>query len=326
MSVLFLQMEINFILFLQGLGNWLLPIMNFFTFLGSEYVYLLLLPLLYWCIDSAMGVRTALMLVFSVHTNTLLKMAFHTPRPYWVDSQVKAFSAETSFGLPSGHSTNAVSIWGTVARGFKRGWFTALMIFVMFMIGLSRVYLGVHFVQDVLAGWALGGLILLALSWLDKPITRWISSKSLRFQILFCLGLTLAILASGFLVRTLSSSFSMPSSWMTQAFDSSEVYPDPFSMEGLVTISGVFLGFSTGYAWLTKKWGSYRVEGSLKKRLIRFLVGLITVAALYISLSLISPQSPEVLSNIFRFIRYGLLGGWIAAGAPLLFKKLKLDQ
>jgi len=91
MSVLFLQMEINFILFLQGLGNWLLPIMNFFTFLGSEYVYLLLLPLLYWCIDSAMGVRTALMLVFSVHTNTLLKMAFHTPRPYWVDSQVKLF-------------------------------------------------------------------------------------------------------------------------------------------------------------------------------------------------------------------------------------------
>ncbi len=326
MSALVLQIEINFILFLQTIGGLMLPIMNFFTFLGSEYVYLILLPLLYWCIDSSLGLRTGIMLMLSVSANNILKLAFHTPRPYWVDARVKAFSSETSFGLPSGHSTNAAGVWGTVARGIKKTWFSIMMIFIIFMIGLSRTYLGVHFVRDVLTGWLLGGILLIGLSLFDKPFTRWISARTLTFQILFCIGVSLAVPGIGFAVRGLASSFIVPEAWMAQAYSSSGVYPDPFSMEGLVTISGVFLGFSTGYAWLTRKISGYVVEGSFKKRALRFLVGLVTVAIIYLSLKLIAPAEPEVWSMVFRFLRYALLGFWVAAGAPLLFRKLKLDR
>jgi membrane-associated phospholipid phosphatase len=326
MSILFQQFQLNFTLFMQGLGGWLLPFMMFFTSLGSEYAFLLILPLIYWCIDSAIGLRTAVMLTFSVSSHSILKLVFHTPRPYWVDARVKAFSAETSFGFPSGHSTDAVSVWGTVARGFNKRWLTLTLVFIMFMIGLSRIYLGVHFLQDVLGGWLLGGLLLLGLSLLDKPVTRWLGSKSLTVQILVSACVSGVILLLGILARNASTAFVIPPDWITQAFNSSQVSLNPRSLDGLVTVSGLFFGFGAGYAWLTKKLHGYQVEGSFEKRVLRFLVGLITVVIVYLPLELIAPSQPEALSLIVTYLRYALLGLWVSAGAPLLFRRLKLDR
>jgi len=47
--------EIKIVLILQSLGDWLTSPMKFFSFLGSESFYLLVAPVLYWCIDSASG-------------------------------------------------------------------------------------------------------------------------------------------------------------------------------------------------------------------------------------------------------------------------------
>ncbi|HQJ03354.1 MAG: hypothetical protein KA046_03880, partial [Longilinea sp.] len=57
------QLEINLTLFLQNLGSWLNTPMEFFTFLGSEYAFLALMPLFYWSVDSATGLRIGLMLL-----------------------------------------------------------------------------------------------------------------------------------------------------------------------------------------------------------------------------------------------------------------------
>ena len=48
--------------FLQGLGDWLIAPMMFFTNLGIEEFYLLVTPILFWCIDTSVGIRTAIML------------------------------------------------------------------------------------------------------------------------------------------------------------------------------------------------------------------------------------------------------------------------
>ena len=92
--------SINFIFAFQSLGEWLLPIMEFFSFLGTEDFYILALPVIYWSIDSALGLRIGVIMLLSTGTNTIFKFAFHSPRPYWVDTGVKAYAAETSFGLP----------------------------------------------------------------------------------------------------------------------------------------------------------------------------------------------------------------------------------
>jgi hypothetical protein len=61
------------------------------------------------------------------------------------------------------------------------------------------------------------------------------------------------------------------------------------------------------------------------KRIIRFLIGMIVLVALYLGLKLIFPESPDWLGFTFRFVRYALIGLWVSALAPLLFKKIHLD-
>ncbi len=321
-----LQLEINLTLFLQSLGGWLNYPMQLFSFFGTQYFYILILPAIYWCIDSAIGIRIAVMLVFSVSTNSYIKLLFHTPRPYWVDSRVKAFSSETSFGLPSGHSQNAVSLWGTLALEFKKRWLTIVCVCLIILIGLSRIYLGVHFLHDVLGGWLAGGILLLLLWKLDKPVTRWITSRTFSSQILIVFAISVVLVLLGELTAWISRQTPIPQSWINQALASTGVAPDPYSLTGVYSIAGVFLGFGSGLAWLIHRYAGYKVEGNIRQKIVRLIVGLISTGLIYILVKLVIPADPAWLANIVTFIGYALIGAWVAAGAPVLFKRLELDK
>ena len=178
------EFGIYFILFLQGLGDWIIPPMTFFTNLGVEEFYLLVTPILYWCIDTTAGIRTAMMLMFSSSVYNFTKWIFHEPRPYWISSRIKAYIAESSFGLPSGHAQNSVAIWGTIAHSFKKKWLWASAGVLMFFIGLSRLVLGVHFPQDTLLGWFMGILLLIGFIKLEPMVESWFKPRFI-FQRIF---------------------------------------------------------------------------------------------------------------------------------------------
>jgi membrane-associated phospholipid phosphatase len=76
--------------------------------------------------------------------------------------------------FPSGHTANAVVTWGLLAmlaRRRRRRW-TALATFLAVTVGVSTIYLGTHWVSDVVAGWAAGALVLLAVPVLGPVVTR----------------------------------------------------------------------------------------------------------------------------------------------------------
>ncbi|MFC1418948.1 phosphatase PAP2 family protein [Streptacidiphilus cavernicola] len=94
-----------------------------------------------------------------------------------------AGSNELFFGggiFPSGHTANAVVTWGVVAYLATRGRRTGSVLagFMGFSVGLTTIYLGTHWVSDVLAGWAAGVLVMLALP-LFEPV---VASADQRFQ------------------------------------------------------------------------------------------------------------------------------------------------
>jgi membrane-associated phospholipid phosphatase len=89
--------------------------------------------------------------------------------------------------FPSGHTANAVVAWGVlvlVARGHRRlgG---ALAALVAISVGLTTVYLGTHWLSDVVAGWCAGGLVLLALPtvvpWAGRVVDRARTEAGLRW-------------------------------------------------------------------------------------------------------------------------------------------------
>ena len=90
---------IALIIAIQSLGDWLIAPMKFFSYLGNEEFFLLVLPLLYWSVDSALGLRVAFILVTSNLFNHVGKLLFAGPRPYWVSSDVRALWSEISFGI-----------------------------------------------------------------------------------------------------------------------------------------------------------------------------------------------------------------------------------
>jgi membrane-associated phospholipid phosphatase len=78
--------------------------------------------------------------------------------------------------FPSGHTANAVVTWGILAylasTPRARRYLSALSAIVSLGVGLTTVYLGTHWLSDVLLGWAAGLLILLALPWFEPLIAR----------------------------------------------------------------------------------------------------------------------------------------------------------
>jgi membrane-associated phospholipid phosphatase len=321
-----MQFEILITLFFQNLGEWLTPIAHALSFLGTEIFYILLLPALYWCLDAGLGFRIGVMLVATNSINGFLKILFCSPRPFWVDSRVQAIASETSFGLPSGHSQNSAAILGLLAVKIKKNWLTIVSILGILFIGLSRIYLGVHFTRDVLSGWLIGLLLVGLFIWLEKPVSKWISDKKLAFQIIFALLISILIIALGYLSVFITSGFQIPNDWKDLALASGNVLIDPFNLEGFFTISGVWFGFVVGYAWLLKKNGSIEVAGNFGQRLGRYLIGLAGLIIIYAGLKLVLPENPLWLGFTFRFIRYGLIGLWVSALAPMLFSALKLDK
>ena len=150
-----IQNGIDWIIAIQSLGSWLELPMQFFTFFGNENFFFLVLPLIYWSVDASLGLRIAFILATSNYLNAIVKVLFAAPRPYWMSANVEPLSVEHTFGIPSGHAQNSAAIWGMTAAGAtgagKRwAWITAFVL--VFLIGFSRLYLGMHFVHDVLLG------------------------------------------------------------------------------------------------------------------------------------------------------------------------------
>ena len=135
------------------------------SFLGNEAFFVLLFPFLYWCLDSRLGLRLAVVYFLSGFLNFELKQSLAQPRPAVLSPGINLVE-QSGYGLPSGHAQGAVVLWGllalhAVSRGARR-WIWAPATLLMLAIGLSRVYLGVHFPTDVLAGWAIGAAVLAA--------------------------------------------------------------------------------------------------------------------------------------------------------------------
>jgi membrane-associated phospholipid phosphatase len=313
---------IAFITAFQSLGNWLAGPMQFFSFLGSEDFFLLALPLVYWCVDAALGLRIGLILLVGTGLNALFKMAMHGPRPYWVSTNVQGMASETGFGVPSGHSQSAAGIWGTVAAYFRKTWFWVVALLVILMIGLSRLYLGVHFPHDVLLGWTLGFLTLWAFVKYWDPVAAWLKKMTMGNQILVAFAVSLGMILLAALIIYLSRGFIVPQEWIDNAKLSGDP-PNPFSMDGVFTAAGTLFGLCLGLAWITPR-GGFSASGLAWKRALRYVIGLVGVAVFYLGLKLVFPDNDDVVTLVFRYIRYTFVGAWVSAGAPWVFSKLQL--
>ena len=142
---------------------WLEEAMRDITAMGSFTIlgFLLIAAVLYLGL-SGKG-RTATFVAFAVIGGTIvstgLKMLFDRPRPD-VEAATRVFTAS----FPSGHATVSAVVYLTLglllaeamSRRPLKVYFIGLGVFMTLAVGISRIYIGVHYPTDVIAGWSLG--------------------------------------------------------------------------------------------------------------------------------------------------------------------------
>ncbi|NOH12643.1 MAG: phosphatase PAP2 family protein [Chloroflexi bacterium] len=313
-------------LFLQSLGEGVLKVFEYISLLGTEDFYFLVMPGLFWSVDAVLGLRVGVVLMYTVTANTLLKWAFHLPRPYWIDTRVRGLVAESTFGAPSGHSQFNASIYGLIAHALRRRWVWVLAIVLVFLISFSRIVLGVHFYLDVLLGWAFGILVLWSFLRWEKPVLEWLKGRSLQANIILLLVFSIVLLAFGAGILGFQERIGIPEEWVSNALLSQpEEVIDPLKLDDLITSVGTFFGFAAAALWLYGR-GGYSAAGPNWQRGLRFVIGMLGVLVLWQGLGIIFPRNADLISYMLRFVRYALVGLWIAGGAPWLFLRFGLAK
>ncbi len=323
-----LDLSIQLTFWLQGLGTWLAPVMQFFTFLGNEEFFLFVLPVFLWAIDYRMGFRIAVMLMLAAGINDLAKMSFRQPRPYWVNPEVAGFSEPAvGFGLPSGHAQFSLAVFGMLAYEFKKRWLTVVVIITVFMVGLSRIYRGEHFLTDVLAGWIISGILLIVFVKLTEPVGRWFARLGFWTKVGTVFAFSLAFILLMAVVVSVPANYQIPSAWLANA---AQAYPEepiePLNLSSPITGAATVFGVSLGYFWTQQRGGFKAHKGAWWQRVLRFVIGLVGVAVFWMGLDMIFPGNEDLVSWTLRYVRYALTGLWISGLAPLVFIKLGLAE
>ncbi len=315
-----IETDLSTILFLQSL-DWASPIMKFATFLGSLQFMLLSLPFLFWCWDAPRGFRIGLMLVASHGLNAALKVALHSPRPYWIDPAVPAWGDQPSFGMPSGHAQNAVAIWGLTAHLIHKRLAVALAAATCLLIGISRIYLGAHVPGDVIVGWAVGALLLGSFIRALPVLEEKVGKMDLKGQVLLSTLASLAIIILYLLGQAGMQGWQMPLSWGANALAASGEAIDPFSAAEAFSAAGMMLGICSGYAILRRR-GGFRVDGR-SRQLVCYLLGMMVLVLIWYGLE----KVPIPLAGwIIDYGKSMLAGLWVTLGAPVMFTALSLAK
>jgi membrane-associated phospholipid phosphatase len=173
--------------FVQRREAWLTSTMQVITLAGDSSVVMWLvigLGLMWWW--RTRSPRPVALLVATYAgarvIETLVKFLTHRPRPL----RDEALGDFTNFAFPSGHAIYAMTVYGMLAillvraswPGKRKVLLLLIMTGVICLISTSRVYLGAHWLTDVMGGIALGGLWLICLITLTTVVDSWWAKHS----------------------------------------------------------------------------------------------------------------------------------------------------
>ncbi|MAT96833.1 MAG: hypothetical protein CL608_06795 [Anaerolineaceae bacterium] len=292
---------------------------QFISTLGLEEFYLAMLPLIYWSVHKEAGRALAYVFLLGNVLNNMLKHAFREPRPFWLDPTLERFT-DYGYGIPSGHSQFTVTIYLFIAIWVRRRWVWLLALTLIILMPISRIYLGSHFIQDVVAGLLLGLLVLGGYYLWERRygpgFSKRIMGQRLLAAVLVPLGLTAVYLIIRLIIGEPDTSVAWASHIPVAELD---------SVEGMVTAVASLLGTGIGLV-LERSRVRFLVDGPIWQRAVRYLLGIAVAGAIWAGLGQLFPDEPLWLALPLRLLRYTLLTLWVTYYAPWTFVKLKLAQ
>ncbi len=263
---------------------WLDTLVYYITSLGSEWFYLVLIPLLYWTWSKRAAYRIAVIFLFGEWAKNGLKTAFHTPRPGPTSGAV-IMHPETGpgYSFPSGHAEGSTVFWGQAAFEVRKRWIYVLAPIVIFLVSLSRIYMNLHWPTDILGGFLLGVVLLVVFNagsaiYSNLELPLWV-----RALFIVLIPVLMYFVYSG---------------------DDSHI------------VIGFMLGLPLGYL-LDERYIGWSERASPFCNVAKVLLGFAGIVVIRFGLKMVFPQTA-----VADIVRYALAGFWASFLAPLLFVAL----
>lgn len=289
------------------------------TELGSAQALLVVIGAAFWLKGSSEGLRLLVAVLLAGVLVDILKVFIGEPRPYYAFFEIQAWRDSMGFGMPSGHSAAAMTLWGLLATMVRRWWFTLLAVLLIALIGISRIYFAVHSPLQVLMGWLLGLLIVIGMAYWRVPVVRFLERLSLWSQLTLATSSSLVLVLLQLVVfQNWSDNFAVPERWQqryNEAVNFEAVRDNEVAdVEALelyaafdVTQTGVILG-----TWLLAivvlRQGGFTSYGA-RRRGANCIVGLIAVILLILVLEL-TRRLPLLGFAVWVLIPL-ILGQWV---------------
>ena len=142
-------------------------VMSAMTQLGGEVIFIVAAVVVFWCVSKWEGYYLMTIAFCGTVLNQFLKLICRVPRPWVRDPNftiVESARADaTGYSFPSGHTQNAIGLFGGMARWGGRRWVRLGLTALALIIAFSRMYLGVHTPADVGVSLVLAAALVLGL-------------------------------------------------------------------------------------------------------------------------------------------------------------------
>ena len=250
-----MEIQSQILAFFEGSRNDILTLFfTSITILAEKTFLVVLLSILYWCVDKVRSKRLAWFVVFGAVGNGVIKNIVRMPRPYEL-GVCKPLRVETatSYSFPSGHTQSVTSFWVGSMVILKTKSSIVLGSVMILLTALSRLYLGVHWPMDVLGAIGFGVIcIYFANQLLDESgtLNRW----HVLGSSIFCL---LVFIFKG----------------------------DEDFCNAVAALWGFCLG---GY--LEQKYIKFEITLALNKKIYRIVLGLIGMLVIYMGIGKLLPD------------------------------------
>ncbi|MEL7598421.1 MAG: phosphatase PAP2 family protein, partial [Clostridiaceae bacterium] len=153
--------NIEIIKAIQSFSN---PILDrsaeYITMLGEEAFFIVIIAVMFWCINKKFAYRLGFILISSMVLNGCIKETLKVPRVFGTEGiRTLRVKTATGYSFPSGHTQGTASFWISVMSNTSTKWNYIFGIIIIVLVGFSRIYLGVHRPVDII------GAIVISIIW-----------------------------------------------------------------------------------------------------------------------------------------------------------------
>lgn len=297
--------------FFESIRN---PVLDTFfsliTHLGEESVFIILALLLFWCVDKYEGYYVLSVGFLGTIINQALKIMCRIERPWVKDPKftiVESARAEaTGYSFPSGHTQSSVGNFGSMLKyGTKTKVINILSLAFCVLVPLSRLYLGVHTLYDVVVS----VIVALVLIFAVHPII--LKAKENPKIMWALLGVMFVISLAGVIYISV---YNFPNNVDKENLE--------HAVGNFYKLFGAVIGMCLVY-FIDAKYINFKTEATLLGQIVKLVVGLIIVLAIKSGLKFVFNalfDYTPILDSIRYFVLIVVAGNiW-----PLAFKKLSV--